>query len=1346
MISNKKIKPKILSIIVTIFFLIQMSFPAYANDNLTKDENKAIDTIKSVVLKDSKGNIIDENTEYPMDQGAKVSLFYNWEIGNGEEVKSGDYTEIQVPKVFSIYNTVEGDLYIGDGESVGKFYLSMDGKLRLVFNDYANTHSNVKGTVQFNSEFNKEVIKGENPVKITFPISNKEEKTIVIRFKPENIASSVEKSGIANKPVNSDKIAWTIDVNKTLAKVDNALIEDIFDESLSFEEASLKVYKLNVNLDGSTTLGDIVDSSKYTFDKTKNGFKLNLGSINSAYRISYSTKIIDRSKTLFSNKANFNGEESTGKVTINKGSDLSKKGEADKTFNSSKIKWTIDINKSMSNINEAIVEDTMQAGLSLDKSSVNVYKLTLNDDGSILNKTIVNPSEYTLSFEPYENPSLFKVNLGNISDSYQIEYDTNITDKTKTSFSNNASFSGQNVSYTVNIRRGSLISKSGKETIGYNEKYIIWTIDVNTGEESIDQAIVEDTIKPGLSFDKNSPKVYKLKLDSNGNATIDGDALPGYIAEDIKNENGNTSFKVNLGNINSAYRLVYRTDITNNDEVSFSNEAFLNGVGTGNIIKRPTITNSFTKSSDGSIDYSKKTMGWKITINPLKEPIKDLVIRDTFPNGGLSLISDTFIVKKGNTTLKKDINYKLELIEANDLTKGFKVIFLEDVKDALYTITYRTNFDPEIHLNIANKTKYVNEAVFTGSNIKAPITKSATQTVSNIASDNGNKSGVLDRNKKEITWTINLNYLSKNLGSIEVLDTIKDNQVIDKDSIEVYEYSVEANGNMKIGQKVDSSKYTIKEINEKSFKIEINSATSAYRIIFKTKIIGKSQSEYLNTATVGDVDYSGKVTYTDHDKFVEKEGQQIGRNIKWRIAVNKSLSEIENATLVDTLSEGHQVIEDSFKVYKASDNSLYTDYKVTVNPPDLTSGKQMFKFEFLKPIDTMYYVEYETKIITDVDYSKISNSVHFEGDGFKTENQPFEKEIVVRITDGSGTGSGEVGSLRIVKVDADNEETKLSGAEFDLYDSKERFIGKAVTDENGVIEVPKLKFGRYTLQEVKAPVGYQLLDEERNIEVSISSKEKLDLVVKNYKLGSISIIKTDNKNKEKLLQGAKFELRNLDNEVIETLTTNEKGEAKFTNIPYGEYKLVEIEAPKGYLLNNNETEIKIDREVKDINLNIENEEIPLIPEKPELLLGSISIKKVDSNNKEKLLQGAKFELRNLNNEVIETVVTGENGEAKFINIPYGEYKLVEIEAPKGYVLDKNEQKITINEENKEIKLEIKNSKDPIKPEEPSKPNNDITITPKNNKGLPKTGGRSTAGLYVLALATISLGLYLRKNK
>ena len=45
MISNKKIKPKIISIIVTIFFLIQISFPAYANDNLTKDENNFSGTL-----------------------------------------------------------------------------------------------------------------------------------------------------------------------------------------------------------------------------------------------------------------------------------------------------------------------------------------------------------------------------------------------------------------------------------------------------------------------------------------------------------------------------------------------------------------------------------------------------------------------------------------------------------------------------------------------------------------------------------------------------------------------------------------------------------------------------------------------------------------------------------------------------------------------------------------------------------------------------------------------------------------------------------------------------------------------------------------------------------------------------------------------------------------------------------------------------------------------------------------------------------------------------------------------------------------------------------------------------
>lgn len=101
------------------------------------------------------------------------------------------------------------------------------------------------------------------------------------------------------------------------------------------------------------------------------------------------------------------------------------------------------------------------------------------------------------------------------------------------------------------------------------------------------------------------------------------------------------------------------------------------------------------------------------------------------------------------------------------------------------------------------------------------------------------------------------------------------------------------------------------------------------------------------------------------------------------------------------------------------------EYKVTVNKPDLTTGTQTFKFEFLNKIDSVYTIEYKTRITTEEDKASITNNVYFEGEGISTENQPFEKEIVVRITEGSGTGSGELGTLKIVKVDGSNSEIKL---------------------------------------------------------------------------------------------------------------------------------------------------------------------------------------------------------------------------------------------------------------------------------------------------------------------------------
>jgi fimbrial isopeptide formation D2 family protein/LPXTG-motif cell wall-anchored protein len=103
--------------------------------------------------------------------------------------------------------------------------------------------------------------------------------------------------------------------------------------------------------------------------------------------------------------------------------------------------------------------------------------------------------------------------------------------------------------------------------------------------------------------------------------------------------------------------------------------------------------------------------------------------------------------------------------------------------------------------------------------------------------------------------------------------------------------------------------------------------------------------------------------------------------------------------------------------------------------------------------------------------------------------------------------------------------------------------------------------------------------------------------------------------------------------------------------------------------------------------------------------GKISLKKVDGEN-QKALQGAKFELRK-DGKVVEVngvKIVGESDAEGMINwgeIPYGEYEIVEIEAPT-YKNDKGEVKsyqklrepikVTINKDNQTVKLTVENNK------------------------------------------------------
>ncbi|MGE6589987.1 isopeptide-forming domain-containing fimbrial protein [Bacillus mycoides] len=84
------------------------------------------------------------------------------------------------------------------------------------------------------------------------------------------------------------------------------------------------------------------------------------------------------------------------------------------------------------------------------------------------------------------------------------------------------------------------------------------------------------------------------------------------------------------------------------------------------------------------------------------------------------------------------------------------------------------------------------------------------------------------------------------------------------------------------------------------------------------------------------------------------------------------------------------------------------------------------------------------------------------------------------------------GEIEIQKVDAKDENLKLEGAVFQMIDKDGKVVSELTTDKNGVAISNPVLVGKYTLKEVQAPVGYMLMKEPIEINVTNDvSKQKV---------------------------------------------------------------------------------------------------------------------------------------------------------------------------------------------------------------------------------------------------------------
>ncbi|PGZ44994.1 hypothetical protein COE56_28150, partial [Bacillus anthracis] len=181
--------------------------------------------------------------------------------------------------------------------------------------------------------------------------------------------------------------------------------------------------------------------------------------------------------------------------------------------------------------------------------------------------------------------------------------------------------------------------------------------------------------------------------------------------------------------------------------------------------------------------------------------------------------------------------------------------------------------------------------------------------------------------------------------------------------------------------------------------------------------------------------------------------------------------------------------------------------------------------------------------------------------------------------------------------------------------------------------------------------------------------------------GNLQIKKVDENDENIVLKDAKFDVIDKDNNVVATVTTNEKGIAEVKDLPFGDYFVKEISAPEGYIKVDTPEKVTID------NTNI----IEFVMKNTKKVdNGQFKLLKKDSESGQ-LLPGAKFDVIDKDGNVVETIITDGKGEALSKQLPVGTYTLKEVEAPKGYELSSSLVHVDVAA-NKTVTVDVLNKK------------------------------------------------------